>query len=65
MASAKENPIDFFFFITLANLGFGLIGKPVMQIMFGADFVPVYYVYFWLMPARLMDLVLVLYLIII
>ncbi|MBP9036823.1 MAG: polysaccharide biosynthesis C-terminal domain-containing protein [Candidatus Cloacimonas sp.] len=47
----KKTLLIFFFFITLANLGFGLIGKPVMQIMFGADFVPVYYVYFWLMPA--------------
>ena len=47
----KKTLLIFFFFITVANLGFGLIGKPVMKIMFGADFVPVYYVYFWLMPA--------------
>ncbi|HPA24597.1 MAG TPA: polysaccharide biosynthesis C-terminal domain-containing protein, partial [Candidatus Cloacimonas sp.] len=28
-----------------------LLGKFIMQIMFGAQFVPVYFVYFWLMPA--------------
>ncbi|HQO46881.1 MAG TPA: polysaccharide biosynthesis C-terminal domain-containing protein [Candidatus Cloacimonas sp.] len=47
----KKTLLLFFFFITLANLGFGLLGKFIMQIMFGAQFVPVYYVYFWLMPA--------------
>ena len=47
----KKTLLLFFFFITLANLGFGLLGKFIMRIMFGVQFVPVYYVYFWLMPA--------------
>jgi len=47
----KKTLLLFFFFITLANLGFGFLGKFIMRIMFGAQFVPVYYVYFWLMPA--------------
>ncbi|HNX03493.1 MAG: polysaccharide biosynthesis C-terminal domain-containing protein [Candidatus Cloacimonas sp.] len=47
----KKTLLLFFFFITLANLGFGFLGKFIMRIMFGAQFVPVYYVYIWLMPA--------------
>ena len=47
----KKTLLLFFFFITLANLGFGLLGKFIMRIMFGEQFVPVYYVYIWLMPA--------------
>ncbi|HPH93418.1 MAG TPA: polysaccharide biosynthesis C-terminal domain-containing protein [Candidatus Cloacimonas sp.] len=47
----KKTLLLFFFFITLANIGFGLLGKFIMQIMFGSQFVPVYFVYFWLMPA--------------
>ncbi len=47
----KKTLLLFFFFITLANLGFGFLGKFIMRIMFGTQFVPVYYVYIWLMPA--------------
>lgn len=38
-------------FLTIANLGFVLLGKFVLATMFGYQFVPAYYVYLWLIPA--------------
>jgi len=45
--------IFFFFFILLgcANLGFVIVGKPLLTFMYGRDFTNVYYVYLWLIPA--------------
>lgn len=42
-----------FFFLVLgaANLGFVLVGKPLLTLMYGKDFTPVYNVYLWLIPA--------------
>lgn len=37
--------------LTLANLGFALVGKPLLSTMYGKDFTPVYNVYLWLIPA--------------
>lgn len=38
-------------FLTIANLGFVLLGKVILATMFGSQFVPAYYVYLWLIPA--------------
>lgn len=38
-------------FLTIANLGFVLLGKVVLATMFGSQFVPAYFVYLWLIPA--------------
>jgi O-antigen/teichoic acid export membrane protein len=43
--------IFFFGFLTVANLGFVLVGKPLVSLMYGKDFTPVYNVYLWLIPA--------------
>ncbi len=37
--------------LLLANLGFALVGKPLIGIMYGKEFIPVYNVYLWLIPA--------------
>lgn len=37
--------------LMLANLGFALVGKPLLSTMYGKDFTPVYNVYLWLIPA--------------
>ena len=47
----KKVFIFFFGFLSVANLGFILVGKPLLNIMYGKDFAPVYNVYLWLIPA--------------
>ena len=47
----KKVFIFFFGFLTVANLGFVLVGKPLVSLMYGKDFTPVYNVYLWLIPA--------------
>jgi len=47
----KKMLMVFFVLLSLANIGFLLAGKFILSTMFGKQFVPVYYVYFWLMPA--------------
>jgi len=41
----------FFLLLVAANLGFVLVGKPLLGLMYGKPFVPVYDVYLWLIPA--------------
>lgn len=50
-ATLKKVFIFFFGLLTLANLGFILVGKPLLGFMYGKDFTPVYNVYLWLIPA--------------
>ncbi len=38
-------------FLTVANLAFVLLGKFLLRILYGIDFVPAYGVYLWLIPA--------------
>jgi len=38
-------------FLTVANLAFVLLGKFLLRILYGIDFVPAYGVYLWLVPA--------------
>lgn len=38
-------------FLTVANLAFVLLGKILLRILYGIDFVPAYGVYLWLIPA--------------
>jgi O-antigen/teichoic acid export membrane protein len=47
----KKMLMVFFVFLSLANLGFIIFGKVLLSVMFGKQFVPVYIVYLWLMPA--------------
>ncbi|MDP3114502.1 MAG: oligosaccharide flippase family protein [Candidatus Cloacimonadaceae bacterium] len=47
----KKVFIAFFAFLTVANLGFVLLGKPLLGLMYGVEFVPVYGVFLWLIPA--------------
>ncbi len=47
----KKMLMVFFVLLSLANVGFLLAGKFILSAMFGKQFVPVYYVYIWLMPA--------------
>lgn len=47
----KKMLMVFFVLLSLANIGFVVAGKFILSTMFGKQFVPVYYVYFWLMPA--------------
>ena len=47
----KKVFIFFFGLLTVANLGFVILGKPLLSIMYGKDFTPVYNVYLWLIPA--------------
>ncbi|MDZ4183319.1 MAG: oligosaccharide flippase family protein, partial [Candidatus Cloacimonadaceae bacterium] len=47
----KKVFIAFFAFLTIANIGFVLLGKPLLGLMYGEQFVPVYDVYLWLIPA--------------
>ena len=50
-ATLKKVFIFFFALLTAANLGFVLVGKPLLGFMYGKDFTPVYNVYLWLIPA--------------
>lgn len=43
----------FLLVLSAANLGFIVLGKFLLATFFGVDFVPVYYVYLWLIPASL------------
>lgn len=47
----KKVFIFFFLFLSVANLGFVLMGKPLLTLMYGRDFTPVYNTYLWLIPA--------------
>lgn len=47
----KKLFILFFGFLTLANLGFILVGKPLIVLIYGADFRGTYNAYLWLIPA--------------
>ena len=47
----KKMLMVFFLFLVVGNLAFILLGKSVLGIFFGIDFVPSYAVYLWLIPA--------------
>jgi len=47
----KKVFLGFFLLLGAANLGFVLVGKPLLTLMYGRDFTPVYNVYLWLIPA--------------
>lgn len=47
----KKMLLVFFVFLTFANVGFVLVGKFMLRIVYGIDFVPAYYSYMWLIPA--------------
>jgi len=47
----KKVFLAFFLLLGAANLGFVLVGKPLLTMMYGRDFAPVYNVYLWLIPA--------------
>lgn len=47
----KRVLIVFFFLLGAANLGFVLVGRPLVILMYGVPFAPVYNVYLWLIPA--------------
>lgn len=47
----KKMLMFFSLFLLVGNLGFMLLGKSVLGIFFGVDFVPAYAVYLWLIPA--------------
>jgi O-antigen/teichoic acid export membrane protein len=47
----KKLLMSFFIMLTVANLGFALLGKFLISTLYGVQFVPVYYVYLWLVPA--------------
>ena len=47
----KKMLMLFSVFLLVGNLGFMLLGKYVLGIFFGLDFVPAYAVYLWLIPA--------------
>jgi O-antigen/teichoic acid export membrane protein len=41
----------FFLLLGVANLAFAILGKPLLALLYGKPFVPVYGVYLWLIPA--------------
>ncbi len=47
----KKVFLFFFLLLGAANLGFVLVGKPLLTLMYGRDFTGVYNVYLWLIPA--------------
>jgi O-antigen/teichoic acid export membrane protein len=47
----KKLLMAFFVLLAVANAGFAILGKFILANMFGLPFVPVYYVYLWLIPA--------------
>ncbi len=47
----KKLFIVFLLLLGTANLGFVLLGKPLLGLMYGKSFIPVYPVYLWLIPA--------------
>ncbi|HPN40378.1 MAG TPA: oligosaccharide flippase family protein [Candidatus Cloacimonadota bacterium] len=47
----KKVFLGFFLLLGAANLGFVIVGKPLLTLMYGRDFTPVYNVYLWLIPA--------------
>lgn len=47
----KKVFLFFILFLSAANLGFAAVGKPLLSLMYGRDFTPVYNVYLWLIPA--------------
>lgn len=47
----KKLLMSFFAFLLLGNLGFIVFGKYLIATLYGAQFIPVYYVYIWLIPA--------------
>jgi O-antigen/teichoic acid export membrane protein len=47
----KKMLMLFFIFLTVANIGFVLLGRFVLGLLYGAEFVPAYSVYLWLIPA--------------
>jgi O-antigen/teichoic acid export membrane protein len=47
----KKLLMAFCIMLAIANIGFVICGKFILSIMFGIQFVPVYYVYLWLIPA--------------
>ncbi len=47
----KKMLMLFFIFLSFANLGFLILGRFVLGLLYGAEFVPAYTVYLWLIPA--------------
>lgn len=47
----KKMLLVFVVFLSIANLGFILLGKIMLRVVFGVEFVPAYYSYLWLIPA--------------
>jgi O-antigen/teichoic acid export membrane protein len=49
----KKLLMSFFVLLIAANLGFVIFGRYLISTLYGIQFVPVYYVYLWLIPASL------------
>jgi len=47
----KKLLMAFFVFLFAANLGFAVLGKFLISTLYGIQFVPVYHVFLWLIPA--------------
>jgi O-antigen/teichoic acid export membrane protein len=47
----KKLLMAFFVLLLVANLGFIVLGKFLIGTLYGSSFIPVYYVYLWLIPA--------------
>jgi O-antigen/teichoic acid export membrane protein len=47
----KKLLMAFFVFLAAANLGFAVLGKFLISTLYGIQFVPVYHVFLWLIPA--------------
>lgn len=47
----KKLLMSFFALLLIANLGFAILGKFIIATLYGTQFVPVYFVYLWLIPA--------------
>lgn len=47
----KKLLMSFFVMLCVANLGFIIFGRQIISLLYGQQFVPVYYVYLWLIPA--------------
>ena len=47
----KKLLMSFFALLLIANVGFAILGKYIIATLYGTQFVPVYFVYLWLIPA--------------
>ncbi|MFO7660535.1 MAG: oligosaccharide flippase family protein [Candidatus Cloacimonadaceae bacterium] len=47
----KKLLMSFFALLLIANAGFAILGKFIIGALYGTQFIPVYFVYLWLIPA--------------